>query len=110
MIENRKIPSDQASYFHYHEERNKTVIASSEKTYDEVNLPGTTNNITKTQDALNSSNNLNTTINAFNIDLNKPIPSSPCPSLLISDSEKKKILEIEAQLADVSRRASDRNS
>ena len=110
MIENRKIPSDQASYFHYHEERNKTVIASSEKTYDEVNLPGTTNNITKTLDALNSSNNLNTTINAFNIDLNTPISSIPCSSLLISDSEKKKILGIEAQLADVSRRTSGRNS
>ena len=70
-----------------------------------VNLPVTTNNINATPldvpEALNSFNNPNITTNAFNIDLDTPIPSRPCPSLLNSDSEKKKILEIEAQLAEL---------
>ena len=37
-------------------------------------------------------------MNTFNIDLDTTIPSSPSQSLLTSDSEKKMILEIEAQL------------
>ena len=45
-------------------------------------------------EALNSFNNPNTTINTFNIDLDTTIA-------LISDSEKKEISEIEAQLVEL---------
>ena len=48
VIKNRKPTSGQASYFHLHEESNKTITTSPEKTFDEVNLPVTTSNITAT--------------------------------------------------------------
>ena len=68
-------------YFHPHEESNKTITVSPEKTCDEVNLPVTANNITTTPtdiaEALNSSN----VPNAFNTGLDKTIPSISCPSL-----------------------------
>ena len=83
VIENKKITSAQASCFHHHEERNKTVTASPEKTCDESNLAVTTNNITTNPldvpEVLHSSNNRNKTIITFNIDLDTPIPFSPRP-------------------------------
>ena len=104
VIENRKSTSGQASYFNLHEESNKTVRTSPEKTFDEVNLSVTTCNITTTPlnvvEALNSFNVLNTAVNTFNIDLDASIPSSPRPSLLSSDSEKNNILKIETQLEE----------
>lgn len=93
MIDNRKIRSSQASCFHRYKESNKNVTASPEKTCDGTDLPVTTSNITtsplKTPEALSQSNNPNTTKIHFDIDLDKPIPSSPLSSLLSSDSEKK---------------------
>ena len=60
-------------------ENNKTVTASPDKMCDEVNLLVTTTNITKSphnvSEASNSSSMLSTTINAFNIDLDAPIPN-----------------------------------
>ena len=68
-------------------------------------MSSTSSNITATTldvpEALKSSNNPNTAINVFYIDLGTSIPSSLRPSLLSSDSENKKILEIEAQLAEL---------
>ena len=94
VIENRKPTSGVASYFHLHEESNKTVTTSPEKTFDEVNLLVTTIKITATLlnvvEALNSFNILNTAVNDFNIDVDAPIPSSHQPSILSSDSDKKK--------------------
>ena len=45
VIENRRITSGQASYFHCHEGNNKNGYSFSRKTCDEGNLPVTTNNI-----------------------------------------------------------------
>ena len=68
-------------------------------------MSSTSSNITATTldvpEVLKSSNNPNTAINVFYIDLGTSIPSSLRPSLLSSDSENKKILEIEAQLAEL---------
>ena len=76
MIKNRRALSGQASYFHRHKESNNIVTASPEKTWDEVNLLGTTSNTNTTPldvpEALNLSNNSNTTINFFNIDFDTP--------------------------------------
>ena len=37
-IKNKRITSGQTSYFHHHEESDKTVTACPEKTYEKVNL------------------------------------------------------------------------
>ena len=47
-----------------------------------------------------SSNIPNTTVKPFNIDRDKPIPSSSCSPLLISYSKTEKVLKIEAQLSE----------
>ena len=100
MIEKRRTTSGQASYFHCHEE---SVTVAPEKTCDKFNLLVTISNISTTTtivpEALNSSSNPNTPLIALSIDLDTPTPSSLHPSLLSSDSEKKKILKIKAQVA-----------
>ena len=83
LIESGKTASGEESYFHLHEQSNKTVTASTEETFDEVNLSVLTSNITVTplnvMGELSPSSIPNGTINFFNIDLNTPIPSSPHP-------------------------------
>ena len=63
-----------------------------------------TNNITTTPldvpEASDSSNIPNTTVKAFNIDLDTPIPSSSRSSLFSLCSKKEKTLKIEARLAE----------